>query len=75
MLGIPVHRSLQPQVSALGAASAAWVSAGKYSCIEEAVSQQTREFKELLPEPGPSAEYQQYYQEWLELYRRLSPEA
>ena len=75
VLGIPVHRSLQPQVSALGAASAAWVSAGEYSCMEEAVSQQSRQVQELLPEPGTSAEYQQHYQEWLELCRRLSPEA
>ncbi|MCI0865088.1 MAG: FGGY-family carbohydrate kinase [Chloroflexi bacterium] len=75
VLGIPVNRSLQPQVSALGAASAAWVSAGMYSCMEESVSQQSHEFQEQLPEPGHSAEYQEYYQDWLELYRRLSPEA
>ena len=75
VLAMPVHRSLQLQVSALGAASAAWVAVQKYSCMEEAVSQQSREFQELLPEPGPSAEYQGYYQEWLGLYRRLSLES
>jgi autoinducer 2 (AI-2) kinase len=72
VLAIPTWRCRQPEVSALGAATAAWVLAGEFSDLKEAVAGQRRDFDTFQPEPGRSAEYRDYYQAWRLMYQRLS---
>ena len=72
LLEVPVHRSANPQVSALGAATAAWVAAGRHRDLYEAVGTQRGEFHVFPPAPSRSVEYRQHYQRWLEIYEQLS---
>ena len=73
VLAIPVHRARDPQVSSIGAAAAAWVSAGESSSLEEAVGGQQPNFDEFLPEPLQTAEYLDHYHRWLETFHNLTP--
>jgi sugar (pentulose or hexulose) kinase len=73
VLEIPVYRSRESQVSAMGAAAAAWVSAGEAASLEEGVSMQVPNFDEFLPEPLRSAEYLDHYHRWLEMFHSLTP--
>jgi autoinducer 2 (AI-2) kinase len=72
VLAVPIWRCRQPEVSALGAATAAWVLAGEFADLKEAVAGQCRNFDTFQPEPGRSAEYRDYYQAWRLMYQRLS---
>ena len=73
VIEIPVHRARDPQVSAKGAAAAAWVSVGESSCLEEAVGEQQPDFDLFLPEPLQTAEYLDHYHRWLETFHSLTP--
>ena len=73
VLEIPVYRSRDPQVSAMGAAAAAWVSACEAASLEEGVGMQEPNFDEFLPEPLRSAEYLDHYHRWLEMFHSLTP--
>ena len=75
VLEIPVYRSRDSQVSAMGAAAAAWVSAGEAASLEEAVDMQNPNFDESLPEPLQSAEYLDHYHRWLETFHNITPRA
>jgi autoinducer 2 (AI-2) kinase len=72
VLAIPAWRCRQPEVSALGAAAAAWVLAGEFSDLKKAVAGQHRDFDTFQPEPGRTAEYRDYYQAWRLMHQRLS---
>jgi sugar (pentulose or hexulose) kinase len=72
LLQMPVHRARYTQVSAMGAAAAAWVSAGEYSCLVEAVAEQRPKFDVLHPTPARSGEYLDYYHRWTEMFHQLS---
>lgn len=71
VLAVPIQRSRQPRISALGAAAAAWVLAGRFSSITEALLEY-RDFEVYQPDPGRSAEYQDYYRMWLRLYNQVT---
>ena len=73
LLAVPVYRSREARVSAVGAAAAAWVAAGRFSTLAEAVAQPGVGFDITLPDPVATAEYHEYYQRWLNMYERLSP--
>ena len=73
VLQMPLHRARGTQVSAMGAAAAAWVSAGEFSCLAEAVAEQHPKFDVLHPEPVRSAEYLDYHHRWTEMFHKLSP--
>ena len=71
--GLPVRRSITPQVSARGAALAAAAATNPSLTLEQAAKAASDDCEEL--EPGPASEtaqYQQYYHQWLHLYRRLA---
>ncbi|MCH7605648.1 MAG: FGGY-family carbohydrate kinase [Chloroflexi bacterium] len=73
LLAVPVYRSRESRVSAAGAAAAAWVAAGRFATLEEAVAEPGAGFDIALPEPVATAEYQEHYQRWLSVYEKLSP--
>ena len=73
VLEIPVFRSRDSQVSAMGAAAATWVSAGEAASLEEGVTMQEPDFDEFLPEPLRSAEYLDHYHRWLDMFHTLTP--
>ena len=73
VIEIPVYRARDPQVSAAGAAAAAWLSAGEASSLEDALREQKPGFDEFLPEPLQTAEYLDHYHRWLETFRCLTP--
>jgi sugar (pentulose or hexulose) kinase len=70
VLAIPVKRSRQPRITALGAAVAAWVLAGRFPSLQETLVE-CCDFEVYQPDPGRSAEYQDYYESWHRLYNRL----
>lgn len=72
VLEIPVFRSRDAQVSAMGAAAATWVSAGEAASLEEGVTMQEPNFDEFLPEPLRSAEYLDHYHRWLDMFHTLT---
>ena len=71
-LGFPVKRSRLPQVSARGAALLAAVGAGLSDGLEQAAEVAANDCE--VVEPGSASEiaqYQEYYRQWLRLYKRL----
>jgi len=74
VLAVPVQRSRQPRISALGAAAAAWVLAGRFSSIREALAALAgcSDFEVYQPDPGRSAQYQDHYGDWHRLYNQVS---
>ena len=74
VLEIPVRRARDSQVSAVGAAAAAWASAGDFSSLEDSVEGQQPDLEEFLPQPIQTAEYLDHYHRWLETFHSLAPE-
>lgn len=74
VLEIPVRRARDSQVSAVGAAAAAWISAGDFSSLEDSVEGQQPDLEEFLPQPIQTAEYLDHYHRWLETFHSLAPE-
>ena len=72
LLEIPVHRSANPQASALGATAAAWTAAGRYPSLSEAAEAQSQDFQTFHPDAARSAEYREHYRRWREIYQRLN---
>ena len=71
-LGFPVRRSTTPQISARGTALAAAVSTNSSPTLKEMAEVAADDCEEI--EPGTASEiaqYQEYYQQWLHLYKRL----
>ena len=72
VLGLPVARSHQTQVSGCGAAAAAAVAAGRCGSLEEAVTEARPKGEVFEPSPSSTAEYAEHYQRWLELAQSLA---
>lgn len=75
LLAMPVNRGQHQQITALGAAAAAWVSAGSFSSLEEAMVAQPMDYDVFLPEPALTGEYIDYYHRWVDTFHRVSPES
>ncbi len=73
LLETPIYRSVNPQVSALGACGAAWAAADRYRDICEAVRSRRPEFDVFEPDPALTVEYRQHYRRWLDIYAQVSP--
>ncbi len=73
LLEVQVHRSVHSQVSSLGACAAAWVAAGRYGDMREALESQPRAFDVFTPDAGRSVEYRQHYRRWFDIYEQVSP--
>ena len=73
LLEVPVYRSVNPQVSALGACGAAWAAADRYQDICEAVRSRRPEFDVFEPDPALTVEHRQHYRRWLDIYAQVSP--
>ena len=73
VLEIPVRRARDTEVSAMGAAAAAWVSAGDFFSLEESVAGQEPNLEEFLPQLLQTAEYVDHYYRWLETFQSLTP--
>ena len=65
VMGRELRLSPVPQTSALGAYLCACVGLGEYSTLEEAASSVKSDLISLEPDPLASAEYQDYYDQWL----------
>ncbi len=65
VMGREIRLSPVPQTSALGAYLCACVGLGEYSTLEEAASCVKSDLISLEPDPLASAEYQDYYDQWL----------
>jgi sugar (pentulose or hexulose) kinase len=72
LLQMEVRVSGVARASALGAAKAAAVAAGIYRSLQEAVREGHISYSVLHPDPSTSADYQEHYQRWLSLYRKLN---
>ena len=71
-LGFPVRRSTTPRISARGTALAAVASTGSSITLKQMAEMAADDCEEI--EPGTASEiaqYQEYYQQWLHLYKRL----
>ena len=74
-LGSPVRRSTTLRISARGAALVAAVSAGSSITLKQMAEMAADDCEEI--EPGTAseiAECQEYYRQWLHLYKRLEQE-
>ena len=71
-LGAPIRRSTTPRISARGAALAAAASTDSSVTLKRMAEMASDDCEEI--EPGTAGEivqYQEYYQQWLHLYKRL----
>ena len=72
VLELPVRRSMMPDVSAKGAALAAAAYVDPGLTLMEAAQSACCDYEELHPgAAGDVAYYQEHYQHWLSLYKRL----
>ncbi len=73
VLGRLVAMYSQTDVTALGCAVIARTAIGEFTSLAEAAREASREALALEPDPGPSAEYQDYYERWLEVHESIGP--
>jgi sugar (pentulose or hexulose) kinase len=71
VLGRPLCRSTNPDVSALGASMAAATAAGLYSNLHEACKEMASAFEIVEPETVCTLEYQELFEQWKSLYQRI----
>ena len=72
VLGSPVRRSKLPQVSARGAAMATAVSVDPSLTSEQVAEAAATDCEEVVPSTASDvAQHQEYFQRWLNLYKRL----
>ena len=71
VLDCEIRRSSVSQVSVRGAALVAAVAAGFYSTMREAVESSLPLWQPVEPDSINALEYQEHYQEWVELYHKL----
>ena len=70
VLGSPVRRSTQRNVSARGASMIAAVQTG--ADLDEMMEEASSDFEEVQPgAPTETAQYQEHHRQWLRLYQRL----
>ena len=72
ILGKPISCSRYVQVSGLGAAMAAAVACGSYAGLQEALSTPNGRLQVHEPDLAASMEYEEHYQRWLDMSRRLA---
>ena len=72
VLSIPVKRTTTPQVSARGAAIVAGAALSQFGTLKEATRSATQDCEEIKPGSASDiAQYEECYQQWLNLYQRL----
>ena len=71
VLGREIRLSDSPDASALGAWLCAETAGGEFATLDEAAGWAREQMTVIEPNPNQSAEYQHYYQQWLELTGRL----
>lgn len=72
LLNLPVHVSICPETTSLGAAICAAVGAGAYESFAAAVDGMVAEPLVEEPEPGLSRCYEKLYRRWLRLYNHFT---
>jgi autoinducer 2 (AI-2) kinase len=70
VLGVPVRVPLVKESTALGAAVCAGLGAGVYSSLGDA-ARLVRFERTFEPDPGASAAYEDLYEQWRDVYRRV----
>jgi autoinducer 2 (AI-2) kinase len=71
VLGVPVHIPVVTESSALGAAICAGVGVGVYASLTEPRPALRRRAATFEPAPAAAAGYDQRYENWREIYRRM----
>jgi autoinducer 2 (AI-2) kinase len=72
-LAVPVRVSATPEGTAYGAAMAAGVAAGIYKNVIEASTALAQASIHLVPRPGESEQYSEFYQGWSEMRETRVP--
>ncbi len=71
VIGRNISVSATPNVSAVGAYLCARTALGEFSSLEEAASSVRPRMVALKPDPLDSAEYQDYYERWLQMSEEI----
>ena len=71
VIGRPLGLSPAPNVSALGAYLCARTALGEFASLEEAAQSVVSRLQCLEPDPLDSAQYEDHYQQWMQLSEQL----
>ena len=73
VLGRPISIYSRSDVTALGCAAIARTSLGEYSSLAESAVAASQGARTSAPDPSTAAEYQDYYELWLEINEGIGP--
>ncbi len=73
ILGRPVSTYSQCDVTARGCAAIARTSLGEYSSLAESAVAASQGARTSEPDPSTAAEYQDYYERWLDVHESIGP--
>ena len=73
VLGRPISMSRQPDTTAIGAAMIARTAIGEFDSLTEPATMLSRRAQTMEPDPAEAAEYQDHYEQWLEVHESIGP--
>ena len=73
VLGRPISMFRQPDTTARGAAMIARTAIGEFDSLTEPAIMLSRRAKTMEPDPAEAAEYQDHYEQWLEVHESIGP--
>ena len=73
VLGHPISMYSQPDVTALGCAAIARAAIGEYKSLYESAMALSQDSRTSVPDAGATAEYEDYYEHWLEVHESIGP--
>ena len=73
VLGRPISMSRQPDTTVIGSAMIARTAIGEFDSLTEPAIMLSRRAKTMEPDPAEAAEYQDHYEQWLEVHESIGP--